>query len=57
MDQLAKARPSIGADHRHRTRRLAVTYQTIEVVERAGHGEEQLSWVSLTARMRLTARR
>jgi len=42
MDQLAKARPSIGADHRHRTRRLAVTYQTIEVVERAGHGEETI---------------
>ncbi len=42
MDQLAEAPPSAAANRRRRTRRLEVTYRTIEVVERAGHGEEAI---------------
>lgn len=42
MNQLAEAAPLTVADRWRRTRRLEVTYKTIEVVERAGHGEEAI---------------
>jgi len=42
MNQLAEAAPLTVADRWRRTRKLEVTYKTVEVVERAGHGEEAI---------------